>query len=551
MKRKLLLLSAILLLGISASNAQNAEKRWGISAHMGFMEYLGDLGSGFYSFKPNFAFGGSIARYLNPSFDLSVNYIYGETQSGNARLKPNMPDYLNFNAQMSNLTLQFKYKFNNGYMLKESAILAPYILGGFGVNMSVSSGTGPDNVTFTNQQYWSPAVKGGVGFNLRISKAISMFFQSVVMTPMIDKIDGWYPATKPNQDPDYFMENSIGLNIAFGKTREKDTDGDGVLDNEDNCPGTLAGVLVDDYGCPQDTDKDGIADYEDKCPDVFGLAALNGCPEPDVDSDGDKVLDKNDKCPNTPANVLVDVNGCPLDADKDGIADYEDECLNVAGLKEFKGCPDTDGDGIQDKFDECPAVFGLAAFKGCPDSKSDADGDGVTDKDDQCLNTPKGFKVDSFGCPIDSDKDGVADSEDACPDKAGAVELKGCPYDIQGVIAKYHLAMQPIYFDNASFKLKPQGIDDLDNLVNALSKHENFGVELAGFCDSKGDVEYNIKLSENRVNTVKRYLLSKGIPDNRIRTNYHGESNPAENNDLEASLRLNRRVEYNLFEIDK
>ena len=549
MKRKILLLSAVLLLGITASNAQNADKKWGIGAHLGFLEYKGDYANGLYSFKPNFALGGSIARYLNPSFDLLVHYYYGETQSSNARIRITMPSYLNFKARMSNLNLLFKYKLNNGYMLKESAILAPFILAGFGGNYSISSGIDKNNLAFTNQDYFSPSVMCGVGINLHISKNISMVAQSVLMTPLIDKIDGWYTTITVNKNPDYFMQNSIGLYISFGKTIEKDSDGDGVFDKEDMCPNTPANVPVDINGCPLDTDKDGVLDYEDECPTVFGLAALKGCPEPDTDSDGDKVLDKNDKCPNTPANVLVDMNGCPADTDKDGTADFEDECPNVAGLIEFKGCPDTDGDGIQDKFDECPTVFGLAAFKGCPDSKSDADGDGVPDKDDLCANTPKGFKVDSSGCPVDTDKDGIADSEDACPEEAGVVELKGCPYDIQGIIARYNLSMQPIYFDNASFKLKPQGIDDLNNLANALSKHGDFGVELAGFCDSKGNEEYNIKLSENRVNSVKRFLVSKGISDNRIRTKYFGESNPAENNDLEASLRLNRRVEYHLFKV--
>ena len=44
------------------------------------------------------------------------------------------------------------------------------------------------------------------------------------------------------------------------------------------------------------------------------------------DADNDGVADRNDKCPNTPAGVVVDKNGCPLDKDNDGVADYLDEC---------------------------------------------------------------------------------------------------------------------------------------------------------------------------------------------------------------------------------
>jgi hypothetical protein len=57
--------------------------------------------------------------------------------------------------------------------------------------------------------------------------------------------------------------------------------------------------------------------------------------------------------------------------------DKDDACPDVAGLKEFNGCPDTDGDGIQDSAD-LSRFAGLAALNGCPD------GDGIADKDDAC-----------------------------------------------------------------------------------------------------------------------------------------------------------------------
>jgi OmpA-OmpF porin, OOP family len=62
-----------------------------------------------------------------------------------------------------------------------------------------------------------------------------------------------------------------------------DSDGDGVPDDRDLCPGTPAGVSVDARGCPADSDGDGVPDYLDKCP-------------------------------NTAAGVTVDKDGCPVDA---------------------------------------------------------------------------------------------------------------------------------------------------------------------------------------------------------------------------------------------
>lgn len=87
---------------------------------------------------------------------------------------------------------------------------------------------------------------------------------------------------------------------------------------------------------PKDTDGDGIPDDKDQCPNVPGVAKYNGCPVPDTDGDG--INDENDKCPTVPG--LAKYNGCPVpDTDGDGINDEEDKCPNVFGVKENFGCP--------------------------------------------------------------------------------------------------------------------------------------------------------------------------------------------------------------------
>lgn len=130
----------------------------------------------------------------------------------------------------------------------------------------------------------------------------------------------------------------LGMKIPIyqKKAKDRDQDGDGILDKDDACP-TVAGP-IENKGCPWgDQDNDGVLDNVDKCPTVAGPAANNGCPWEDQDKDG--VLDKDDKCP------------------------------TVAGPKENGGCPwlDTDGDGVLDKDDLCPKVKGTLANKGCPE----------------------------------------------------------------------------------------------------------------------------------------------------------------------------------------
>jgi len=90
----------------------------------------------------------------------------------------------------------------------------------------------------------------------------------------------------------------------------QDSDGDGVPDDKDQCPGTPAGAPVDANGCPLYSDGDGVPDYLDKCPGTPSGVKVDpdGCP---LDSDGDGVPDYLDKCPDTAAGMKVDANGCP------------------------------------------------------------------------------------------------------------------------------------------------------------------------------------------------------------------------------------------------
>ena len=88
-----------------------------------------------------------------------------------------------------------------------------------------------------------------------------------------------------------------------------DSDGDGVVDEADQCPNTPRGITVDARGCPPDSDGDGVPDYLDQCPGTpLGVAVDNsGCP---FDSDGDGVADHMDQCPNTPKGATVNEAGC-------------------------------------------------------------------------------------------------------------------------------------------------------------------------------------------------------------------------------------------------
>ncbi|HUH04193.1 MAG TPA: OmpA family protein [Kofleriaceae bacterium] len=169
----------------------------------------------------------------------------------------------------------------------------------------------------------------------------------------------------PSTEDDSFttdFEVLLGAYTHFGKTAAPvsapaparvDTDGDGLYDDEDECPDEAEDMdgFQDEDGCPDpDNDGDGIPDANDKCPDeaesMNGIDDTDGCPE--VDTDGDGILGSRDACPDQPEDMdgFQDEDGCPDDDnDGDGVSDANDKCPTeletMNGYEDDDGCPDT------------------------------------------------------------------------------------------------------------------------------------------------------------------------------------------------------------------
>ncbi|MGB5820823.1 MAG: OmpA family protein [Saonia sp.] len=268
----------------------------------------------------------------------------------------------------------------------------------------------------------------------------------------------------------------------------------------------LAGINIKFGGT--DTDGDGIYDKDDACPEVAGLEAFNGCP----------------------------------DADGDGIEDSKDDCPNEAGTKELNGCPDADGDGVPDKDDACPNEAGLAALAGCPD----ADGDGVADKDDECPN--EAGPAENKGCPwADKDGDSVLDKDDACPDVAGTVANNGCPEVTEEVQKQLNDYARTILFDTGKSSIKAESTSVMVDIITILNEYPTAKFTVEGHTDSVGSAKLNQTLSESRANSVRDFLIEKGIGSDRLSAIGYGEDKPIATNNTRAGRTQNRRVEINLI----
>ncbi len=246
-----------------------------------------------------------------------------------------------------------------------------------------------------------------------------------------------------------------------------DDDGDGVINDEDQCPDTPDGETVDSNGCSdsqKDTDGDGVSDDKDTCANTPSGESVDadGCSDSQKDTDGDGVTDDKDDCPNTPLGELVFLNGCSLsqlDDDGDGVTNGDDLCPNTPSgeTADANGCSDsqvdTDEDGVTDDKDTCantPSGETVDA-NGCSDSQKDTDGDGVTDDKDNCPNTPNGENVDSSGCPAPLFVEKLTFVENVFPNPTD---------DILTVSLKDNLDINEIYFIDFSGKIiKPKRVD--------------------------------------------------------------------------------------------
>ncbi len=234
----------------------------------------------------------------------------------------------------------------------------------------------------------------------------------------------------------------------------------------------------------------------------------------------------------------------PADRDKDGTPDYLDACPDQPGTAMLKGCPDRDGDGTADKDDACPDQPGPAATKGCPDR----DGDGVTDAQDKCPDVPGSPLPQYQGCPIpDTDGDGVRDDIDKCPTVKGTFANAGCPEEAPKPTA---VEMQPtmdtaakrILFQTGKAVLTTSSYPALNAIATALQQNTDVTLAIEGHTDNVGSTASNQVLSEKRANTVKTYLIKKGVDAGRMTVEGYGETKPRATNATAAGRTLNRRV---------
>jgi OOP family OmpA-OmpF porin len=164
------------------------------------------------------------------------------------------------------------------------------------------------------------------------------------------------------------------------------------------------------------------------------------------------------------------------------------------------------------------------------DLLKDSDGDGVADKLDKCAGTPAGTVVDGSGCPLKVPAPRVTE-------RVIVTEAD------RKVVAD---AISNLEFDLGKATIRAKSYPTL-NRVAALLVEKDFSLKLAGHTDNTGSDALNLRLSKDRAESVKAYLVSKGANASRIEAIGYGESQPIATNNTAAGRQQNRRVEFTLY----
>lgn len=308
---------------------------------------------------------------------------------------------------------------------------------------------------------------------------------------------------------------------------------------------------------------------------VVGLVGWAPLPGPDFDADqgddkpaGDRdddgITDDIDACPDEPGEPSADPakDGCPPpDRDGDGILDVEDACPTTPGLRNMEpsrhGCPeDSDGDGVHDGIDRCPQKPGMLSedpkHNGCP---SDRDGDGVFDTEDSCRDAAGEPNDDALrnGCPEDPDGDGIKWADDACPNTRGEAQAdpkkNGCPTHSPGIAPPSENEVG----HHVLFRVSKWSHEDLVTpLTNKLAAQirEAVGqpgvayIEIQGHTDDSGEDRLNDQVALKRAETVRDWLVAKGLPGDKLKTKGYSWTRPVADNRVRQGRLKNRRVQF-------
>ncbi len=499
----------VLSLLLQTAHSQNTQGRWALGFHGGVNSWISDLN------KQKISPGGEVmlryglSRFV--SLGLTGGYEVFKAQQSPVLVQNNYAyDY--FHEEAIPATLQMWVHLTPGKRV------SPYLYAGGGLIFYKLKDWNNTVVLSGKSTYVVPL---GFGLEIFASKKVSVVVEGGyrLMDDKTDflssnKMDGW-------------AMGKTGVNIFFGSSDADDDDNDGLTNGEERRLGTdpenpdtdgdglKDGEEVNRYRTNPlqvDTDGDGLKDGDEVL--VYKTDPTKSDTDGDGLSDGDEVL----KYHTDPLKLDTDGDGL---IDGDEVLKYHTDPLKV----------DTDGDGLSD-WDE------VKTYNTDP-TKADTDGDGLSDGDEVKKYHTNPLKADTDGGGVN---DGVEVQRGTDPlnpkddvKKETIILERGKTVILEGV-----------NFASGSAVISPSSVRTLDKAYNALLGNPGVVVEIAGYTDNVGNPQMNENLSARRAQSVKNWLVKRGVSANRLTTVGKGMRDPIAPNDSPEGRAQNRRIEFHV-----
>ncbi len=507
----LYVLACLSLFPADEAIAQASAGPWSIGFQGGANVWMNDLNQR--KVGPGAEF---LVRYrLSDGFSLGILAGYEELKTRQTPPLPGMTfDYLKLHAYPASLV---------GWVnLSPGSSVFPYLYAGGGV-MVYKRRDGVANYIPDNKPFYSVHVPVGIGIEALVFPRASL---AVEMGARIisDDVD-----TQSGRIIDSYAMVKGGLRFYFGTTELDDEDNDGITNREETYWGTNPSN--------PDTDGDGLKDGEEV--KLYRTNPLN------ADTDGDGLNDGDEA-------FLYHTDPLKADTDGDGLSDGDE-------VSKYKTDPlkvDSDGDGLTD---------GEEALQYRTDPlKGNTDGDGLSDGDEV-----KVYKTDPLNPDTDGDglSDGdevkryktnplVKDTDGGGVDDGTEVTNATNPLDPKDDLPATDLLLERgrtvimagVTFAPGSAELTREAQWTLDRAFIALIVDPELKVEIAGYTDNTGSPDENRRLSLRRAQSVRSYLINRGIDAGRLRAVGKGIADPIAPNDTPDGRAKNRRIEFHVLQ---
>ncbi len=497
---KHLIFLLFILLGLTA-NAQNKQHDWGLGVNSAIYSYSALLENKLtnpyeYNIGANFVF----SRYLSNNFDLTL-------QGNRARVKypTNIAwgeplKYNNINLYAANFTL--KYKLDNGYIMREHSMFAPYLLVGGGAYLLNTS---------SQLNYNAPV---GVGVDVHLGERTSLTFEAQYNQDLQSNIS--------------YVQHNMGLKIHIGPANKKRVTATKRREKERRY------AEIQKYREKQrlvqaERAKNKLAEMK-----AEGLVAKI----PTIEQDADLLL-TNTAIALSPADEprKFNVNIAP-EKPKEALTEKQRKSTEIILPPSEPAIPVSPGRAAVEEpilalADMSPSIPKPNSVRNTPIEPAKPmmpENEPVITPVVQPEIVIETEEKPTFTTKVEEKPTPIKETENIC--KNSEVELSKIGEDIN--------------FDSDSYQIRSRMKADLAKILEILNACENNSYVIIAHTDSDGNVEYNKKLAAQRATAIKKYLMEKGIDDSRLITIAYGASLPIAPNTSAGNKAKNRRIEFKL-----